>query len=391
MASATASITKTTPANPYISRGPLRALNMFYGREHDLHEIAAFLNGNQSIALVGPRKIGKTSLLFHLMRPETRETFGLGDNTVIAYLDCEMLGESSVEEIFGQFATEIAAVLVDMGLPPEPALDTVIAAPKRLAFESAIRRLNQRGLRIVLVLDEFERISTNTALDLNFFNALRSAAGRYQLMFITASASPLIDLTYSGRSREILSSPFFNIFAPMFLGLLDEKDARRLISEPAERAGSPFAPDMQDFLYQLAGGHALALQVVCFHAFNTMFFQRMIQVNFFSGHTLAFYKGFAIFCFTNLKYFVNGLLCIFGPDYFATPFGKINFKCFQLLVQRFNGPPFNILSLLLCQVNICKLFLAFGHSGIVFPNIKIDLSPVLNVGSFNGTFSNKGL
>jgi len=270
MASATASITKTTPANPYISRGPLRALNMFYGREHDLHEIAAFLNGNQSIALVGPRKIGKTSLLFHLMRLETRETFGLGDNTVIAYLDCEMLGESSVEEIFGQFATEIAAVLVDMGLPPEPALDTVIAAPKRLAFESAIRRLNQRGLRIVLVLDEFERISTNTALDLNFFNALRSAAGRYQLMFITASASPLIDLTYSGRSREILSSPFFNIFAPMFLGLLDEEDARRLISEPAERAGSPFAPDMQDFLYQLAGGHALALQVVCFHAFNTM-------------------------------------------------------------------------------------------------------------------------
>ena len=44
---------------------------MFLGRTHEMNEIAAFLRGNQSISIVGPRKVGKTSLLFHLMRPTT--------------------------------------------------------------------------------------------------------------------------------------------------------------------------------------------------------------------------------------------------------------------------------------------------------------------------------
>src|SRR5262249_15422181 len=140
--------------------------------------------------------------------------------------------------------------------------------PTRLAFEAAIRKLNQRGLRVTLILDEFERLSTNPQLDLNFFNALRSIAGRYQFVFLTASARPLIELTYSGRSQEILSSPFFNISAPVFLGLPAKDDAYRLMREPMQRAGAAFEPAVEDFLYDLAGGHPLALQVACFHAFE---------------------------------------------------------------------------------------------------------------------------
>jgi tRNA A-37 threonylcarbamoyl transferase component Bud32 len=158
------------------------------------------------------------------------------------------------------------ASLDEMEQEGERALTRAIETPSRLAWERAIRRLNQRGLRVIFILDEFERLSTNTHLDVNFFNALRSAAGRYQLAFITASAHPLIQLTYSGRSQEILSSPFFNIFAPLFLGLLPEDEARQLIREPAQKAGEPFSPETEDAIYQLVGGHPLALQVTCFHA-----------------------------------------------------------------------------------------------------------------------------
>ncbi|CAG0956397.1 MAG: protein kinase [Anaerolinea sp.] len=255
-------------ANPYISRGPVRQSHLFFGRVHEMQEIAAFVRGNQSIAVVGQRKIGKTSLLFHLMRPETRETYNIPPETVIAYLDCEVLGTSTTEEIFGQFSGEIAATLSEMGLPAEPALETAIQKPSRLAFEGALRKLNQRGLRIVLILDEFERLSTNTQLDVNFFNALRSAAGRYPLVFITAAARPLIELTYSGQAQEILSSPFFNIFAPLFLGLLSGEDSYCLITELSSGAGVTFSEEVINFIYELAGGHPLALQVACFHAFN---------------------------------------------------------------------------------------------------------------------------
>lgn len=255
-------------SNPYVARGPLRNPAMFFGRQHELNEISAFLKSNQSVSLVGPRKIGKTSLLFHLMRPETQQKIGLGEQTLFAYLDCEVLGEGSHDEIFGQFAGELAAALDERQLPPEPALDEAVARPNRLAFERAVRRLNQRGLRVALLLDEFERLSTNPSLDVNFFNALRSAAGRYQLAYITASARPLIQLTYSGRSQEILSSPFFNIFAPLFLGLLAEGEARQLICQPSTAQGVSIPPAIEDFLYTYAGGHPLAMQVACFYAFD---------------------------------------------------------------------------------------------------------------------------
>jgi hypothetical protein len=257
-----------TMQNPYVSRGPVRQPEMFYNRDHDLDEISAFLRGNQSISIVGPRKIGKTSLLFHLMRPEVQARLGLDTQYLFVYLDCEVLGNCKTEEIFGQFAADMAAALEDRGLPAEPALEVAAARPTRLSFEAAVRQLNRRGLRVVLMLDEFERLSANSNLDVNFFNALRSAAGRYQLVYLTASAQPLIQLTYSGRSQDVLSSPFFNIFAPLFLGLMPEADARRLIREPAARAGAPFSAELEDFIFGLAGGYPLALQVACFHAMD---------------------------------------------------------------------------------------------------------------------------
>ncbi len=259
--------------NPYIYRGPVRTPEMFFGRRHELNEIAAFLRGNQSVSLVGPRKIGKTSLLFHLMRPQVWPDLGLGldkdGGFLFAYLDCEVLGQGQHEEILAFFAAELAAALETHGLEAEPALEQATTSPSRLSFENAIRKLNRRGLRVVLMLDEFERLSTNANLDINFFNALRSAAGRYQLAFVTASAMPLIQLTYSNRSKEILSSPFFNIFAQVFLGLMPEEEARQLIEEPAKAADAPFPSETVSFIYSLAGGHPLALQIACFYAMAT--------------------------------------------------------------------------------------------------------------------------
>jgi Cdc6-like AAA superfamily ATPase len=148
--------------NPYVFRGPVHEPDMFFGRIHELNEIAAFLRGNQSISVVGPRKIGKTSLMFHLMRQEVWPELGLGEDILFVYLDCEVLGEGGHEEILSQFAGEIGVALDSRDLPPEPALERAIDKPSRLSFEGAIRRLNRRGLRVVLILDEFERLSTNS-------------------------------------------------------------------------------------------------------------------------------------------------------------------------------------------------------------------------------------
>jgi hypothetical protein len=255
--------------NPYTSRGPLHDPKMFFGRMHDLNEVGAFLCNNQSVSIIGPRKIGKTSLLLHLMRTETMEALRIGKENLYVYNDCQAISSGEQNNILAHFCTEIATALHTYGLEPEPALKAAVSDPTRLSFESALRKLNQRGLRVALILDEFEQLTMNPFVDVNFYNALRSAAGRLRLVFITASSRPLIELTYSERSQKILSSPFFNIFAPLFLGLLSETDARNLIRIPMEAAGIDVRPQLESFIYELAGGHPLALQIACYHAWES--------------------------------------------------------------------------------------------------------------------------
>lgn len=197
--------------------GPAQIRARFAGRGHVLDEIAAFLRHDQSVSIVGPPGSGKTTLLLHLMQPATRPSLGLDGNNLFVYFDCEALDVATHATIFGRFVAGMAAALRAQGLPGEPGLRAVAENSTRLAFEATVRKLNQRGLRIVLILDAFERLSGNPHLDVSFYNVLRSIAGRYQVVFLTASVRPLIELTYSSHPEDIVSSPFFNIFAPCFL------------------------------------------------------------------------------------------------------------------------------------------------------------------------------
>jgi hypothetical protein len=255
--------------NPYISRGPLRAARMFCGRAYELNEIGAFLHGNQSVSIVGPRKIGKSSLLLHLMQPETMATLAIGRENLFVYIDCQALSSARQDEVFTHFCTQIAAALRTQGLEPEPALEATVSKPARSTFETALRKLNQRGLKVVLMLDEFEQLAMNPHVDVSFYNALRSAAGRLPLVFLTSSARPLIELTCFDCSKKILSSPFFNIFAQLFLGLLSQTQARNLIRAPMEAGSIVVTSRLEDFIYRLVGGHPLALQIACYHAWNS--------------------------------------------------------------------------------------------------------------------------
>lgn len=189
-------------------------------RQSELNEIAAFVRGNQSVAIIGPSLAGKTTLLVHLSRPATWPGVGLGQDNLFVFLSCVTLHDLDHEAIFGAFATRMAATLEQHGLPLESTLDTAITRPSRMAWEAAVRSLNRRGLRVVVILDDFEALSSNPRLGIGFFNVLRSMTARYQLVLLTASTQPLIELTYSGCSDEIISSPFFNIFATIFLAPL---------------------------------------------------------------------------------------------------------------------------------------------------------------------------
>jgi hypothetical protein len=121
--------------NPYTSRGPLHDARMFFGRANDLDEIGAYLNGNQSISIVAPRKIGKTSLMLHLMRPETRTALGIGKETLFAYIDCQAISTSRQDRICLLLHRNRCSAHTH-GREPEPSLKAAVSILPGLLLNS---------------------------------------------------------------------------------------------------------------------------------------------------------------------------------------------------------------------------------------------------------------
>lgn len=247
----------------------MQASEVFVGRDSELREIADFLTHGQSVSLVGPLGMGKSALLRRLADPAAQHGIGLGTGILYAYLDGATLGERTPAEVFGELAAALATALYTAALPPEPALAATVAEPSRLGFEAAVRRLNGGGLTVVLALDAFDRVSGNPQLGVAFFNALRSAAARLGLVFLTASERPLIELTDGGSAHDLLSSPFFNIFASVSLGPLSAEESRLLLRALLRDANVSADAAAEETLYALAGGYPLAVRIVAHHAAET--------------------------------------------------------------------------------------------------------------------------
>lgn len=134
------------------------------------------------------------------------------------------------------------------------------------AFERALRRLIRGGWKPIILLDEFDLMTHNPHLDPDFFSGLRALAAKYPIAYVTASKHPLLGLTYADAS--VLSSPFFNIFATIRLGLFSEDESRDLLTSLAAREQVTFAPSTIDLILDLTGPHPLFLQIAGFHAFE---------------------------------------------------------------------------------------------------------------------------
>ena len=253
--------------NPFFHRGPIRDPAYFVGRQHALDQILALLANTQSVSIVGPRRIGKTSLLMHLSNPAVYAQAGIAPERVcFVFVDCDGWPQVTQADVYALLLEELRDALEAAGhcvaLPDQP------AQASYRTFEQAIRAVVRQQIQLVFMLDEFDALSKNQHLDTDFFSSLRALATRHRVAYITSSTRPLLDLTYT--QANVLSSPFFNFFAQIRLALLDDDEAAELLSRLSARGGAPFSPATADALRGLAGPHPLLLQIAAYHAFETL-------------------------------------------------------------------------------------------------------------------------
>lgn len=246
--------------NPFFHRGAIRHINDFVGRDAEVNQILGLLRNGQSVSLIGPRRIGKSSLLLHLCNPVVRESFGLNPaHCLFVMLDCQELAGSPPEEVYELLLDGLIDAAGQAGFN----LDTTTQPGTYRALDRALQQVYQQGSSVVVLLDEFELLAANQHLTPYFFARLRGLTTKYGLAFMTASQRPLFAIT---AEEAVLSSPFFNIFVTLPLGLFNLPEAQELFNKRLSQTILEFPPRVIEYLIWLVGLHPFFLHIGGYHA-----------------------------------------------------------------------------------------------------------------------------
>ncbi len=197
--------------SPFVPDGPTPAA-MFFGREREMRRVAEGI-ARQSYALVGGRKVGKTSMLRRL---EERLSAG----RPVAYVDCQ--AHTSREDFIDHLT-----------LMAGSAASTGVRGAETVLRHFAESRFG--GGHGVLLLDEVDQLFWEDATASEYphiiSSALRSLSQQGELSIVATGERQLFELTKKAES------PHWNFCTPIRIGSLGRSDAKKLLVEPLEGLG----------------------------------------------------------------------------------------------------------------------------------------------------------
>jgi hypothetical protein len=251
-------------SNPFTYGNPISDPRRFFGREREVEQIFGRLRNEEfeSSSVVGDRRIGKTSLLNYLANPAVRAQHGLGPKHYnFVYVDLQMVDETMrPEQLWRRLLMLIQRNWADHEIAG------ILAALERgerldaFDLDELFQEIDDKGQHVVLLLDEFERVTANANFGPDFYYGLRSLVIHHRVALVTSSRLELIELCHS---EAVKSSPFFNIFANINLRIFSDADRQLMVCRSLDETGVSFSgPDMAQVL-DLAGLHPYFLQTAC--------------------------------------------------------------------------------------------------------------------------------
>jgi hypothetical protein len=253
--------------NPFVAGNSVDPRD-FLGRTREVRGIVSRLsNKGQSTAIVGDPRIGKTSLLRYLAAPEKRaELYGeLAERLIFQYIDAGTCGSAFTQTQFWWLA--LAPLAEKLPVIDNPALTAAYETCAREGFgvyvlEKLFAQLRQAGLRVVLMLDEFDNLLNHPVLNrAEFYGGLRSLDTRCEsIALVIASRQSLEALNAATQEFSRMGSPYFNHMIPVCLGAFSEKEIHTLLA----RGDAYFKRADKQYLSHIAGGHPFLLQAAAY-------------------------------------------------------------------------------------------------------------------------------
>lgn len=268
------------PRNPFYHRGPIKTAEHFIGRKSIISHIFDRLRHNEDCSIIGPRAIGKSSLLHYISDKDIVKKHHLDPKKYLfIYYDLEGFGESTeVKDFYYEmFAKTVSQISQEESISEDEIKNInkesgdAIKKIKRSLFEitdleNLIGALSDRDYSIVYMFDEFDYLANNPTFDYSFYGQLRAFSGNpgYKVAFVTASKRSIYDLTFM---EEIKTSPFFRYFEDFRLGLMDRKEITGFFDMAAIN-GMIFSNETKDAIVKWSGGHPFLAQLACDYLFD---------------------------------------------------------------------------------------------------------------------------
>lgn len=279
----------------------------FVGRKEEGLNIFARLQNKQSCSIVGDRRIGKSSLLWHISQTASEI---LDDSYFFFYHD---LQNAKYHSAFGFFRT----ILKDLQITTDLIKEEDTLNKNLVAFTEEIEKLNKTGKKIVFCFDEFESLFRHPNEFTNdFFDHFRSEINSDCFALLTTSKTSLQNLCLEGK----LVSPFYNVFTVTELKEFKLEEAGEFLELHYQKG---FLTN-EDLIFVFNGyedhfWHPLKLQITC----DCLYQNRHLKLpeaellekiekefgNYFIG-TFAFKnwrRTKKVFCLENIKLFFDAL------------------------------------------------------------------------------------
>jgi len=248
--------------NPFTFGNPIKEPARFHGREAEMRQIVNRLlsSAHESTSIIGERRIGKTSLLYHLAHPEVSARLGLTpDKFCLVYVDFQGLTDITPTRFWQRVLKKMSGTVCDESLKPSIEALSNQGAIDLFDLEDLFQASQDKGLTTVLMMDEFEYVTQNPNFKNDFFGGLRALAIHHGVALLPATRRELVDLCHS---NEIKGSPFFNIFANVVLRPFTRPEVDELLTGYTQDG---LTSAEKDFVWSLGGGYPQFLQIAGYY------------------------------------------------------------------------------------------------------------------------------
>jgi AAA+ ATPase superfamily predicted ATPase len=257
--------------NPFIHRGMLKSSRLFWGRNLELSNIYSCLLDSeeepQSVAVLGQRRIGKSSLLYRIYKKElANEMYAEQlDRTITILVTMQNFVTSSSTQFYEQLLEDIESLNGELKKIVEDARMKCENDHEK-SFKQVLRKLTAMGLLLLILIDEFEAVSKNENFDLSFFNNLRALMQDRRLAFVISIQSDLEKLWEGQLVTSPHSSPFFNVFQHFTLrGFKEEETVSYLQQFCSPDKSDSLNPDEVSLIRRLSGRHPFFINIAAYH------------------------------------------------------------------------------------------------------------------------------